>query len=72
MSLQWEHTHQNWPDEDWKMQPGLMSLDFLQMVQHEFMDSTCLMSTVHLGVGGGVIAWGICSWHTLGPLLPLL
>jgi len=34
------------------------------------MDPSCLVSTVQAG-GGGVIGWGIFSWHTLGPLVPV-
>ncbi len=34
------------------------------------MDPSCLVSTVQAG-GGGVIVWGIFSWHTLGPLVPI-
>ncbi len=37
---------------------------------HESMDPSCLVSTVQAG-GGGVIVWGIFSWHTLGPLVPI-
>ncbi len=29
-----------------------------------------LFSTVQAG-GGGVMVWGIFSWHTLGPLVPI-
>ncbi len=52
-----------------------MSLDFccdIQMVgsEHESMDPSCLVSTVQAG-GGGVMVWGIFSWHTLGSLLPI-
>ncbi len=32
------------------------------------MDPSCLVSTVQAG-GGGVMVWGIFSWHTLGPLI---
>ncbi len=35
--------------------------------EHESMDPFCLVSTVQAG-GGGVMVWGIFSWHTLGPL----
>ncbi len=36
------------------------------------MDPSCLVSTVHAGGGGGgVTVWGIFSWHTLGPLVPI-
>ncbi len=33
------------------------------------MDPSYLVSTFQAG-GGGVIVWGIFSWHTLGPLVP--
>ncbi len=57
-----------------------MSLDLccdIQMVgselavkKHESMDPSCLVATVQAG-GGGVMVWGIFSWHTLGALLPI-
>ncbi len=54
-----------------------MSLDFccdIQMLGSEFgvknMDPSCLVSTIQAG-GGGVIVWGMFSWHTLGPLAPI-
>ncbi len=34
------------------------------------MDPSCLVSTVQAG-GGGVMVWGIFSWHTFGPLVPI-
>ncbi len=34
------------------------------------MDPSCLVSTVQAG-GGGVMVWGIFSWHTLCPLVPI-
>ncbi len=34
------------------------------------MDPSCLVSTVQ-AAGGGVMVWGIFSWHTLGPLVPI-
>ncbi len=36
------------------------------------MDPFCLVSTVQAGGGGGVMVWGIFSWHTLGPLVPIV
>ncbi len=35
------------------------------------MDLSCLVSTVQAGGAGGVMVWGIFSWHTLGPLEPI-
>ncbi len=37
-------------------------------IEHESMDPSCFVSTVQAG-GGGVMVWGIFSWHTLGPLV---
>ncbi len=37
--------------------------------EHESMDLFCLVSTVQ--AGGGVMVWGVFSWHTLGPLVPI-
>jgi len=34
------------------------------------MDPSCLVTTVKAG-GGGVMAWGMFSWHTFGPLVPI-
>jgi len=34
------------------------------------MDPSCLVTTVQAG-GGGVMGWGMFSWHTLGPLVPI-
>ncbi len=38
--------------------------------EHESMDLACLVSTVQTG-GGGVMVWGIYSWHTFGSLVPI-
>ncbi len=59
-----------------------MSLDFCCNIQkysddrgriwrkeHESMDLSCLVSMVQ--AGGGVMVWGIFSWHTLGLLVPI-
>ncbi len=49
-----------------------MSLNFccdIQMVESEFGVKNCLVSTVQ--AGGGVMVWGIFSWHTFGPLVPI-
>ncbi len=37
---------------------------------NESMDPSCLVSTGPAG-GGGVMVWGIYSWHTLCPLVPI-
>ncbi len=34
------------------------------------MDPSCLVSTVQAG-GGSLMVWGIFSWYTLGPLVPI-
>ncbi len=56
-----------------------MSLDFCCDIQkvgiiwhkkHESMDPSCLVSMVQAG-GRGVMVWGIFSWHTLCPLVPI-
>ncbi len=39
---------------------------------HESMDPSCLVSTVQAGGGGGVMMWGLFTWHTLGPLVQLI
>ncbi len=35
--------------------------------EHESMDPSCLVSMVQ----PGVMVWGIFSWHTFGPLVPI-
>ncbi len=55
-----------------------MSLDFCCDIlrqniwhkEHESMDPSCLFSMVQ-AVGGGVMVWGIFSWLTLGPSVPI-
>ncbi len=37
--------------------------------EHESMDPSCLVYMVQ--ASGGVMVWGIFSWHTLGPLVPI-
>jgi len=37
---------------------------------NENMDPSCLVTTVQAD-GGGVMVWGMFSWHTLGPLVPI-
>ncbi len=41
-----------------------------QRIWHKNMKASCLVSTVQDG-GGGVIVWGVFSWHTLGPLVSI-
>ncbi len=71
--LQFTQAHQNWTIEDWKnlFRFLLWHSDGRVRIwrkEHESMDSSCLVSTVQ--AGGGVVVWGICSWHTLRPLVP--
>ncbi len=71
--LQFAQAHQNWTIEDWKIGFLLCHSDGRVRIwhkEHESMDPSCLVSTVQAG-GGGVMVWGIFSWHTLGPLVPI-
>ncbi len=78
--LQFTQDHQNWTIEDWKNIAWSDESRFLLRhsdgrvriwhKEHESMDPSCLVSTVQAG-GGGVMVWGIFSWHTLGPLVPI-
>ncbi len=78
--LQFAQTHQSWTTEDWKNVAWSFEFRFLLQhsdvrvricrKEHESMDPSCLVSMVQAG-GGGVIVWGIFSWHTLGPLVPV-
>ncbi len=59
------------------MLPALIRLNFfcnIQMVGSEFgiknMKAWIHPATVQSG-GGGLMVWGIFSWHTLGPLVPI-
>jgi len=38
-------------------------------VNNENMDPLCLVTTVQAG-GGGLLVWGMFSWHILVPLVP--
>ncbi len=77
--LQFAQNHQNWTIEDWKTVAWsdetwflLQHSDCMVRIwrkEHESMDPSCLVSTVQ--AGGGVIVWGIFSWHTLGILVPI-
>ena len=84
--LQWAQAHQNWTVEDWKNVAWSNESRFLLRhtdvriricrQQHEvIMDPTCLVvtsvATVNRLVVGGVMVWGMFSWHTLGPLIPI-
>ncbi len=78
--LQFAQAHQNWIIEDWKNVAWSDESRFLHQhsdgwvriwrKEHESMDPSCLVSTVQAG-GGDVMVWGIYSWHTLGPLVPI-
>ncbi len=78
--LQFAQAHQNWTIEDWKNVAWSDESRFLLRhsdgrvriwrKEHESMDPFCLVSTVQAG-GGGVMVWGIFSWYTLGPLIPI-
>jgi len=69
--------YQNWTVEDWKNVTWSDESRFLLRnsdgrvriwrKQHENMDPS---GTVKAG-GGGVMEWGMFSWHTLDPLVPI-
>ncbi len=75
-----QKAHQDWTIEDWKNVAWSDGSRFLLRhsdgrvriwrKEHESMDPSCLVSTVQAD-GGGVVVWGIFSWHTLGPLVPI-
>ncbi len=77
--LQYVQAHQNWTIEDWKNVAWSDESRFLLRhsdgrvrifhKEHESMDPSCLVSMVR--AGGGVMVWGIFSWHTLGVLVPI-
>ncbi len=68
---------ENWTIEDWENVAWSDESRFLLRhsdgrvriwrKEHEIMDPSCLVSMVQTD-GGGVMVWGIFSWHTLGPL----
>ncbi len=77
--IQFTQTHQNWTIEDWKNVAWSDESRFrlqhsdgrvrIWRKEHESMDPSCLVSAVQAGAGG-VMVWGIFSWHTLGPFVP--
>ncbi len=78
--IQFTQAHQNWTIEDWKNVAWSDESRFLLRhsdgrvriwhKEHESMDPSCIVSMVQAG-GGGVMVWGIFSWHTLGNLVPI-
>ncbi len=78
--LQFAWAHQNCIIEDWKNVAWSEKSRFLLRhsdgrvrnwrKEHESMDPSRLVSTVQAS-GGGLMVWGIFSWHTLGLLVPI-
>ncbi len=76
--LQFTQVHLNWTIEDWKNVAWSDESRFLLRYSdvrvriwhkvHESMDLSWLVSTVQ--AGGGVMVWGIFSWHA-SPLVPI-
>uniref|UniRef100_A0AAY5LA27 Transposase Tc1-like domain-containing protein n=1 Tax=Esox lucius TaxID=8010 RepID=A0AAY5LA27_ESOLU len=77
--LQFAQAHQNWTVEDWENVAWSDESRFLLRhsdgrvriwrKKNENMDPSCLVTTVQ--AGAGVMVWGMFSWHTLGPLMPI-
>ncbi len=78
--LQFTQAPQNWKIEYWKNVAWSDESRFLLRhsdgwvrnwcKEHENMDPSCLVSTVQ-AASGGVMVWGIFSWHTLGLLVSI-
>ncbi len=78
--LQFTQANQNWTIEDWKNVAWSDESRFLLRhsdgrvriwrKEQESMDPSCLVSKVQ-AAAGGVMVWGIFSWQTLGPLVPI-
>jgi len=75
LQIQFARDHQNWTVEDWKNIAWSESRFLLRhsdgrvriwRKQNEKIDPSCLVTTVQ-AAGGGVMVWGMFSWHTLGP-----
>ncbi len=76
--IQFTQVHQNWTIEDCKNVAWSDESRFLLRhsdgrvriwhKEHESMDPSCFVSMVQ---AGGVIVWGMFSWHTLGPFIPI-
>ncbi len=78
LRLQWAKERKHWTLEDWKNIAWSDESRFLLFhadgrtrvwrKPHEYMHPSCRVSTLQAG-GGGVMVWGVFSWHTLGPLI---
>ncbi len=78
--IQFTQAHQNWTIEDcknvaWSDESWFLLLHSDGMIriwrkEHESMDPSCLVSTVQ-AAAGSVMMWGIFSWHTLCPFVPI-
>ncbi len=79
--LQFAQAHQNWTIEDWKNVAWSDESQFLLQhsdgrvriwhKEHESMNPSCLLSLLQAGGDDDVMQWGIFSWYTLGPLVPI-
>ncbi len=73
--IQFTQAHQNctiedwknvaWSDESWFLLRHSDGRIRIWCKEHERMDLSFLVSTVQ--AAGGVMVWGVFSWHTLGP-----
>jgi hypothetical protein len=75
--LQWARDHQQLTIEEWKNIAWSDESRFLlhhadgrvRIWRKQSMAPFCLVSTVQ--ADDGVMVWGMFSWHTLGPLMPI-
>ena len=74
--LQWARNHQPWTIEEWKnitwsdVSGFRMSLSHGRVRIWRKQQESCLVSTVQ-ACDSGEMVWGMFSWHTLGPLMPI-
>ncbi len=75
--IQFTQTHQNWTIEDcrnvaWSDESGfLLHSDVGSESGVKNMKAWIILPCLNGSGGGGVMVWGVFSWHTLGLLVPI-